>query len=134
MEVESIIRLFSGEMGGVYAFTEESWLQLLELAREYGWEPQGTRSPPEPENTRWAADYLPPRPRIVSAGDAAGLAAALEQAEHNLPDLRHMEREHERRRLTDAETGDYVNETSDEENDWLDEFRSFCLAGEFRIG
>ena len=130
-----MVRLFSGETGSVYAFTEEGWLQLLALAREYGWNPQGTQSPPEREDTHWVNDYLPPRYRIVSADDAAHLASALENAEDDLPDLQIMERDHERRPGLHSEIdSDSAHEDSKRPNQWLESFLTFCRAGEFRIG
>src|SRR5947209_20518915 len=59
VDSEPIVRLFSGATGSVYAFTAEGWLQVLELAREYGWQPQGTSLPPQQERARWAAESLP---------------------------------------------------------------------------
>ena len=134
MESDNIVRLFSGEMGSVYAFTEEGWLQLLELAREYGWKPKGTQLPPERENTHWAQDYLPFRYRIVSAEDAAALGEALEKAEKDLPDLHIMERDHERRPSLSFEAEEGLQEDGIKGKQWLDEFLAFCRAGEFRIG
>ncbi|HEV2473650.1 MAG TPA: hypothetical protein VGS41_13330 [Chthonomonadales bacterium] len=138
MEAESIVRLFSGHTGSVYAFTEEGWLQMLELAREYGWSPLGAQSPPEREGVRWAHSYLPERYRIVSAPDAEALAQALSRAETSLPDLAAMTREHAHRRNQQEEWEDrtaVLNRTREpEDGRWLEGFLSFCRAGEFRIG
>ena len=66
------------------------WQKLMELARIYGWEPAGTREPPEWEGDEdggpWQGDYDLFAGEWVTVGDAHALIEALERALDDLPD------------------------------------------------
>lgn len=70
--------------------SRQSWAKTLELARIYGWQPQGTR-PPSIYDFRclgadWDGGYLTNDGQMIKAEDALSLAAALEKALDDIPD------------------------------------------------
>jgi hypothetical protein len=91
--------------GGYYHFGRIAWDKLLELGRQYGWEPAGTEYPEgtvyRPDGTvdeamteeersvaaGWEGGYLSNNRQWVTAEDAACLADALERALPDIPDF-----------------------------------------------
>ena len=85
---------------GEFRLVKGEWEKALSLARMYGWEPLGTaaavwaeagldgqeKREHEHVNPRWRDGSGRNDHRIVTAGDAANLAAALERALDDLPD------------------------------------------------
>ncbi len=65
-------------------FSRQSWTKALELARQYGWRPMGTRLPSFYDfshlNAEWTGTYLTNDGQIVKAEDAFSLASALERS------------------------------------------------------
>jgi hypothetical protein len=95
----------SNRQGQSYRFNFFDWPNLLRLAEQYGWEPEGTTLDPEhladreedeelsPEEVaaevaesleKWEGGYCTNDFQVVSAEDARNLADALEKA---LPDI-----------------------------------------------
>jgi len=80
---------------GDFRFSSLCWVKLLELAHLYGWAPSGTTLPGfEHEGLGylelaagevWDGHYDSNDGQVVSASDAAALAAALERALDDLP-------------------------------------------------
>ena len=71
-------------------FSKQFWAKALELARLYGWQPKGTRPPPDLNfyelNADWHGTYLTNDGQIVRAEDAFLLAAALEKSLEHISD------------------------------------------------
>jgi hypothetical protein len=78
--------------GREFHWSSKSWLNLLELARRYGWSPAGTKPDmdyekkrnPDWNDSEWDGSYFWGRYQIVTEEDALNLAEALEKA---LPDI-----------------------------------------------
>jgi hypothetical protein len=70
------------------AIEGDQWRELLEIAREFGWQPGGTQAPPiqfDPVDSQaqfqtWKGGYLQPCGQVVTRRDAASLANAIEAA------------------------------------------------------
>ncbi|MBZ0287190.1 MAG: hypothetical protein K8I30_06215, partial [Anaerolineae bacterium] len=66
------------------------WQKVLDLARLYGWEPEGTSEPPNWYTSEsqeiWKGQYDLYLGERVSDPDAAAIAAALKAALDDLPD------------------------------------------------
>jgi hypothetical protein len=78
------VRNAAGDM----TFTIGGWEKLLQIAEDYGWEPQGTIHPhwaPE-EVQEERGGYLTSDFQYVTDEDALNLAMALEQALVDMPD------------------------------------------------
>jgi hypothetical protein len=91
--------------GGYFRFSQGAWRAVLELAREHGWEPAGTK-PPEwtvyaPDGVtvdevatraerrryaNWDGGYFWNEYQVVSDEDAVNIADALERALDDVPD------------------------------------------------
>jgi hypothetical protein len=71
-----------------YSIKERLWPHVLELAKEYRWEPMGTLAPEESDDEEWGGNYREPCEQRVSKQDAHNLACALEGALCFLPDDR----------------------------------------------
>lgn len=73
-------------------FSKQSWAKALELARLYGWQPQGTKPPALIDfyelGAEWSGTYLTNDGQAVRTEDARSLAAALERALADIPDTR----------------------------------------------
>lgn len=69
--------------GGYFRFDVIAWAKVLELARQYGWEPAGTELPEED----WNGGYDTNAFQRVTDEDAANIAAALERALDDVPDF-----------------------------------------------
>ena len=71
-------------------FSRQTWAKALELARLYGWRPQGTFPPSIYDfyklGADWNGTYLTNDGQIVKAEDALSLAAALESSLDDIPD------------------------------------------------
>lgn len=111
-----MIELFrEGGEDGIFRFYYFGiWQKVLELARLYNWEPEGTSEPPnwrdvETESPEiWMGQYDVYLGERVSARDAAAIAAALENALDDLPDNKMPERTIE----TEMEEIDQENQIS----------------------
>jgi len=79
--------------GGRFRWNVTSWPLLLELAQQYGWEPQGTTLHDDEGviEDEWAGGYCSNDGQQVSAADAAALADALERALPDIPNHDAME-------------------------------------------
>jgi hypothetical protein len=79
---------FGNRAGDTFHFRTAAYGEVLELARDHGWEPAGTvlpKSLADPERP-WMGSYFSNSGQIVQVADAHSLAAALDRA---LEDLRH---------------------------------------------
>ncbi|NTU82057.1 MAG: hypothetical protein HGA45_22205 [Chloroflexales bacterium] len=65
-------------------FSMLAWRKLLELARQYGWEPSSDPGPDLADNAAGASDWAPGR-RQIGPADAAELADALACALPHVP-------------------------------------------------
>lgn len=77
-------------------FSRQSWAKALELARSYGWQPRGTQAPPGMDffqlEAEWNGTYMTNDGQVVKAEDAHSLAAALERALVDIPEVgRHVD-------------------------------------------
>ena len=70
----------AGEAGEIH-IPHAAWLALLDLAGRYGWDPSGTVRP-----GKWCGGYDRPCGQMLTASDAHGLAAALDEALADIPD------------------------------------------------
>jgi len=73
-------------------FSKESWVNILNLAMFYGWQPLGTRVPSITEIhglifEDWDGTYLTNDGQIVVAEDALRLGRALEKSLDDIPDF-----------------------------------------------
>lgn len=95
------------------------WRELLDLARDHGWQPQGTAPPDDWDNAKhWDGGYYSNYWQRVTDSDAHALAEAL---------LRGFEADFKREQENPTEWP----------NDWLDrvrQFADFALKGGFYIG
>ena len=60
------------------SFNWGAWRHLLTIAEEFGWQPQGTKSPEH--STNWSGSYFTNDFQEVTKTDAAALGAALFRA------------------------------------------------------
>ena len=80
------------ETGEGFHFDNESWRQVLHLARLFGWQPAGTLGPRDYCNddpTRdpgWAGSYDTSDCQLVTAADGRALADAVERSLPDIPD------------------------------------------------
>jgi hypothetical protein len=72
--------------GGAFRWSVHGWRAVRQLAKDYGWEPEGTR-PPEDWGGDWAGVYDTNELQCVTDGDAARWADALEKALAEMPRL-----------------------------------------------
>lgn len=150
--------------GGDFSFTIFGWGAALDLAYRYGgWEPAGTNfnadmvraecemhdcSPEEIEaaiaenRAAWDGTYFTNDYQVVTAEDAANLAAALERALADVPDhnaMTHKEKivvcngETLRGIPADTRVSPVEFWSGHQGKDYLRRFIRFCRAGEFRI-
>lgn len=74
------------ETGAEFRLSRNAWLHILELAKEYGWEPLGTIPPTFDDPLRnleykgWEGGYDTNEFQIVTDVDSAEMASALENA------------------------------------------------------
>ncbi len=129
------------ESGNVAGFGYGGWSMLLEIARRYGWEPQGTTAPAGLDAADWdSAQYESSDGQMVTCADAKLIAGALEKAVTD-PELRVtvMRMDAESRQAVLERVGpelaaSYVGVRSfDEYRDCLREFAAFCRQGAFRV-
>jgi hypothetical protein len=76
---------------GEFALRPGWWPAMLELARQYGWDPQGTQPPRdywewEGDPATWGGEYWPCVGQQVTDTDARHLGAALARALPDIPD------------------------------------------------
>ena len=67
-------------------FSRMIWANMLYLANQYGWQPQGTVLSDDTESGRWDGDYFGNEGQTITAEDANALADALEKALDDIPD------------------------------------------------
>lgn len=84
---------------GYERFSYTSWCEILGLAYEYGWKPQGTEAGQwydengklikqlSPDPDEWDGDYFSNNFQLVTEEDAANIADALERALDDIPDF-----------------------------------------------
>ncbi len=69
------------ESGAEFRVTGSGWAYYLNLAKEYGWNPEGTERPQGASSSRkWSGHYDSNEGQRVSKRDAAAMALALEAA------------------------------------------------------
>jgi len=72
-------------------FSRQCWTKALELARLYGWQAKGTRPPSDLNfyelNAEWHGTYLTNDGQTVKTEDAYWLAAALQKALEDIPEV-----------------------------------------------
>jgi hypothetical protein len=143
--------------GGDFRWNYPYWLNLLQLAQEYGWEPAGTLPGPgcNEDDEEFAEEDVPDEQRCgydtndyqrVTAEDAKNLAAALERALPFIPDENKVAPYLEEVRLRGVGVIYGVNSEADlmlSNLDWfsgvqmkseVEKFIRFCRAGSFWIG
>lgn len=69
---------FENRAGETFGFSQFFWPVLVELAKRYGWQPQGTAPPEDEQPSEWRGSYIGNCGQIVKASDANALADALE--------------------------------------------------------
>jgi hypothetical protein len=129
------------ESGEDTGFGYVGWSMVLELARRYGWKPQGTE-PPEgmDDPSTWEGEYESSDGQRVTAADAEALADALTLAV-NGPKLHETvlrmderDREQVRKQLGPELAASYVGVKDFQEyRESLREFVEFCRKGAFCI-
>jgi hypothetical protein len=82
-DFEMRVGLFAGLTE--FSLPERSWPAALDLAKEFGWEPEGAL-PPETDGEAWPGDYYEPWEQRMKHSDASRFAEALEKALYRLPD------------------------------------------------
>ena len=130
----------NSESGDSTSFGYGGWSMLLDLAQHYGWKPLGTEPPEDLAAEDWDRDYDSSDGQLVTAADAASLAAALERAAAD-PQLHTvvMGMDETNRETIVEQVGpelaaSYVGVDDFEEyRDSLLEFAAFCQEGAFRI-
>jgi len=74
--------------GGVFVFRDAAqWVQVLSLARAFGWEPAGTEAPCDIAIDVWDGRYAPSDAQEITQEDALALADALDRAVDDIPDV-----------------------------------------------
>lgn len=66
-------------------FTLLEWKQILQLARDYDWAPEGTLPPPGRDELNWDGSYYPGYGQTLDDSDANQFARALETALIDIP-------------------------------------------------
>jgi hypothetical protein len=128
---------------GDFGWNAFSWIKLLRLAQNYGWQPAGTtisaaelKSMP---NGKWDGNYTTNDRQIVSAADAKALASALDRAIKDIPSDDVIAQY----RAPSGGIQILPNPPEISDLDWfcgaeskaeIREFISFCNRGEFQIG
>jgi hypothetical protein len=129
------------DSGDSTGFGYVGWSMVLELARQYGWQPEGTEPPEGMDNPHeWAGGYGSSDGQRVTAADATALAEALAAAVAD-PNVHVtvVRMDSERRREVQARVGpelaaSYVGVRDFEEyRECLREFSEFCRHGAFQI-
>jgi cell wall assembly regulator SMI1 len=104
----------------------EAWPVVLNLARQFGWEPAGTRPPRGVRVADWdATDYITLARQQVTKADALALAAALGRALAAIPKGDRAERPEDASSELAFFTGYNRRELAD--------FAKYCKRGAFRI-
>ena len=112
--------------GGYFRCTIGSWLDVLELGEQYGWEPIGTGAPRGMPAEEWEGEeYCSNDGQLFKARDAKNLAKALESALADFPDFEWP---------ADAEPSETRAWLSTEAGKkWLEKFIVFLRTGSFRL-
>jgi len=132
---------FENRAGETFGFNQFFGPVLLELAKRYGWEPQGTEPPEywaDEEPHEWRGQYIGNQGQIVTALDANALADAMEAvpADPNIalvlyelrPDIQKQADE-----WTYFPTTIASFTSPDSYRSALQKFVIFCRKGEFEI-
>jgi hypothetical protein len=129
------------DSGDDTGFGYMGWSMVLQLAQQYGWQPQGTEPPEGMDNPQeWAGGYGSSDGQRVTAADAKALAEALAAAVAD-PNLHVavMRMDSEQRRDVQARVGpelaaSFVGVRDFEEyRRCLRDFSEFCRKGPFVI-
>jgi hypothetical protein len=129
------------ESGDDTSFGYMGWSMVLELARQYGWQPRGTEPPEGLDNPgEWNGEYESSDGQRVSAVDAAALADALAAAVADpalhvrVMQMDSEERQRIRQQMGPELAASFVGVRDfGEYRDCLREFSEFCRKGAFRI-
>jgi hypothetical protein len=70
---------------GRHFFTETEWKNIMSLARDYGWTPDGTQPPRDRDELSWDRSYCPAVGQTITAEDAQRFAIALDRAITDIP-------------------------------------------------
>ena len=76
-------------IGGSFRFSMGGWRQVLTLAYECGWQPEGTLPPtwdPDYDGSGWKGWYFSNSRQHVTGEDAKAIAKALRDALDDIPD------------------------------------------------
>jgi len=122
---------------GQFKFGNAGWTNLLILANQHGWEPQGTVVPAH-RGSNWAGNYLSNDGQVVSEHDARMLGLALERSLDDIPD---QDVTAHKIKPVEGFTGLHVDDdispveyfSGANSKTYLREFIVFCKTGEFRI-
>ena len=112
--------------GGYFRWTASGWADLLQLAKDYGWQPIGTGAPRGTLKQDWPGIYHSNEGQLFYARDASQLADALTRfldATSKPPQAKKRGR---------AQSSDSYFLTS-AGRDSLDEFITYCREGSFRL-
>lgn len=127
--------------GETFGFSQFFWPVLVELAKQYGWQPEGTQAPEywaQEEPDEWRGQYIGNLGQTVTASDANALADAIEAVltDPNFPTII-TELEPEIQKQADGWTYMPITITSfptpDNYRSALQEFVIFCRKGQFEI-
>lgn len=77
--------IYISSRAGAHMFTVLEWKQLLQLARDYDWTPEGTLPPPDRDELSWDRSYYPGYGQAFPDTDAALFARALDKALLDIP-------------------------------------------------
>ena len=66
---------FENKAGETFVFNQFFWPVLVELAKRYGWQPEGTALPEDEEPNTWRGSYTGNCGQIVTATDVEALLA-----------------------------------------------------------
>jgi len=77
--------IYISSRAGAHMFTLLEWKQLLQVARDYDWTPEGTLPPPDRDELSWDRSYYPGYGQVLPDSDAAAFARALDKALLDIP-------------------------------------------------
>ena len=83
------VSLYRPDHEGHWHSTHIFWNRVLQLARDYGWEPTGTGPPADWDSDSgadWSGSYQTNHLQAVSATDGSNLVAALDAVMDDIPD------------------------------------------------
>jgi len=130
----------TSDSGDDFDFGYVGWSFVLELARRYGWKPQGTEPPEDLDASEWEGEYESSDGQRVTAEDARALAGALSAAiddpklHETVLSLDERDRKRVQKQVGPELAASYVGVKDFEEyRQSLKEFVAFCRKGAFRI-